>query len=109
PHGGRSFAEHTPIVVARTSAGLLPYRVRDGRTEVLIAHMGGPLWAGREGGAWTVIKGEHDEREEPLAAARREFEEETGVPPPDGPVVELGEIRQSSGKRVTAWAVEADL
>ena len=96
-------------MVARTSAGLLPYRVRDGRVEVLIAHMGGPLWARREQGAWTVVKGEYDEREEPLAAARREFEEETGVPAPEGPALELGDVRQSSGKRVTAWAIEADL
>lgn len=94
---------------AGTSAGLLPYRERDGRLEVLIAHMGGPLWAGREEGAWSVIKGEHDEHEEPLAAARREFAEETGVPAPDGPLLELGEVRQSGGKRVTAWAVEAEL
>ncbi len=93
----------------RTSAGLLPYRVRDGHVEVLIAHMGGPLWARREEGAWSVIKGEHGEREEPLAAARREFEEETGLTAPGGPLLELGEVRQSGGKRVTAWAVEADI
>lgn len=96
-------------MVARTSAGLLPFRLRDGRLEVLIAHMGGPMWARRDEAAWTIVKGEHDEEEEALAAARREFEEETGVPPPDGPALELGEVRQSSGKRVTAWAVEADL
>ncbi len=96
-------------MVARTSAGLLPYRVRDGRLEVLIAHMGGPLWARRDEGAWSVIKGEHDEHEDALAAARREFEEETGAAAPGGPVLELGEVRQSGGKRVTAWAVEADL
>jgi len=97
-------------VVARTSAGLLPYRFRDGRVEVLIAHMGGPLWARREEGAWSVIKGEHDESEEPLAAARREFLEETGAPAPGGgEMLELGQVRQSGGKRVTAWAVEAEL
>lgn len=71
--------------------------------------MGGPLWARREEGAWSLIKGEHDEHEEALAAARREFEEETGVAAPPGPALELGEVRQSGGKRVTAWAVEADL
>ncbi len=71
--------------------------------------MGGPLWARREEGAWSLIKGEHGEQEEPLAAARREFEEETGVAAPSGPVLELGEVRQSGGKRVSAWAVEADL
>jgi predicted NUDIX family NTP pyrophosphohydrolase len=91
-----------------TSAGLLLYRVRDGRPEVLIGHMGGPFWAKKDEGAWSVFKGEYDDAEEPLAAARREFEEETGRPPPDGPVVDLGEVRQSSGKRVTAWAIEGD-
>ncbi len=96
-------------MVGRTSAGLLPYRVSDGRVEVLIAHMGGPLWSRREDGAWSVIKGELDEGEEALAAARREFEEETGTPPPDGPALDLGEVRQSGGKRVMAWAVEAEL
>ncbi len=96
-------------MVARTSAGLLPYRAGDGRVEVLIAHMGGPFWSQREDGAWSVIKGELGEGEDALAAARREFEEETGAPPPDGPALELGEVRQSGGKRVIAWAVEADL
>ena len=96
-------------MVARNSAGLLPYRARDGRTEVLIAHMGGPLWSRREERAWTVLKGEHGEDEEALDAARREFEEETGVPAPDGATLDLGEVRQSGGKRVRAWAVQADL
>lgn len=96
-------------MVARTSAGLLPYRRRDGRLEVLIAHMGGPMWARRDEAAWTIVKGEHGEDEEALAAARREFAEETGAPAPRGPALELGEVRQSGGKRVTAWAVEADL
>jgi predicted NUDIX family NTP pyrophosphohydrolase len=91
------------------SAGLLPYRLLDGRLQVLIAHMGGPLWARREEAAWTIVKGEHDGGEQPLAAARREFEEETGAPAPAGPALELGEVRQSGGKRVSAWAVEADL
>jgi predicted NUDIX family NTP pyrophosphohydrolase len=71
--------------------------------------MGGPLWARREEGAWSLIKGEYDESEQALDAARREFEEETGVPAPAGPMLDLGQVRQSSGKRVTAWAVEADL
>lgn len=97
------------MAMAARSAGLLPYRTRDGRLEVLIAHMGGPLWSRREDAAWSIVKGEHDEREDALAAARREFEEETGVEAPGGPALELGEIRQSGGKRVTAWAVEAEL
>jgi predicted NUDIX family NTP pyrophosphohydrolase len=92
----------------RRSAGLLLYRLRDGRPEVLIGHMGGPFWAKKDEGAWSIPKGEYEDGEEPLAAARREFEEELGSPPPDGEALPLGEVRQSSGKRVTAWAVEGD-
>jgi predicted NUDIX family NTP pyrophosphohydrolase len=91
------------------SAGLLLYRRREGRIEVLLGHMGGPFWARRDERAWSIPKGEHPEAEDPLAAARREFAEETGARPPDGPTLDLGEIRQSGGKRVTAWAVEGDL
>jgi predicted NUDIX family NTP pyrophosphohydrolase len=94
--------------LARKSAGLLLHRRRVGGVEVLIAHMGGPLWASREARAWSIVKGEYEEGEEPLAAARREFREETGAEPPDGPAVELGEVRQSGGKRVIAWAIEGD-
>lgn len=91
----------------RTSAGLLPFRLRDGVLEVFIAHMGGPFWARRDDRAWSVVKGEYDpEQETALAAARREFAEELGLPPPAGEPVPLGEVRQSS-KRVTAFAVEA--
>ncbi|HLB21832.1 MAG TPA: NUDIX domain-containing protein [Solirubrobacteraceae bacterium] len=92
-----------------TSAGLLPYRFRDGRLEVLIAHMGGPFWASRDEGAWSIVKGEHDASEDAYAAARREFAEETGKAPPEGEPLELGEIRQRSGKRVVAWAIRGDL
>lgn len=91
------------------SAGLLVFRRRDGVIEVLIAHMGGPFWARKDAGAWSLPKGEHGPEEDALAAARREFREELGLEPPDGPVVALGELRQSSGKRVAAWAVEGDL
>ena len=94
--------------MARKSAGLLLYRRRANGIEVLIAHMGGPLWASREERAWSIVKGEYEDGEEPIAAARREFHEETGSEPPDGPAVELGEIRQSGGKRVVAWAMEGD-
>jgi predicted NUDIX family NTP pyrophosphohydrolase len=97
---------------SKTSAGLLPYRVRDGRVEVLIAHMGGPLWANKDEGAWSIVKGEYDEREEDAyAAARREFAEETGQAPPEGEALALalGEIRQRSGKRVVAWAIAGEL
>lgn len=92
----------------KTSAGLILYRRREGRLEVLIAHMGGPLWAKRKRG-WSIPKGEYDEHEDPLACARREFEEETGFAPPAGDPVDLGEIVQKSGKRVRAWAIEGDL
>jgi predicted NUDIX family NTP pyrophosphohydrolase len=90
------------------SAGLLLYRRRGGRLEVLIAHLGGPFWARREERAWSIVKGEYEQDEAPLAAARREFREETGEAPPDGPALELGEVRQSGGKRVLAWAIEGD-
>lgn len=93
----------------RRSAGLIPYRLAGGQVEVLIGHMGGPLWARREQGAWTILKGEHDEHEPALDAARREFAEETGQAAPGGETIELGEVRQSGGKRVRAWAVRADL
>ncbi|MEU6113503.1 NUDIX domain-containing protein [Streptomyces sp. NPDC047117] len=96
-------------MTGKRSAGLLLYRRAGTGIEVLLAHMGGPLWARRTAGAWTVPKGEYVPPEEPLAAARREFEEELGLPPPDGPYVPLGEVRQSGGKTVTCWAAEADL
>ena len=93
----------------RTSAGLLLHRERDGTREVLLGHMGGPLWARRDERAWTIVKGEYDpEAEDPLVAARREFLEETGSAAPDGELLDLGEIRQSGGKRVRAWALAAD-
>ncbi|MEV7990876.1 NUDIX domain-containing protein [Streptomyces sp. NPDC086077] len=94
---------------SRRSAGLLLFRHTDGGPEVLLGHMGGPLWARRDAGAWTVPKGEYDPEESAWDAAVREFQEELGLPPPDGEAVPLGEVRQSSGKIVTAWAVEADL
>ena len=94
----------------RRSAGLLLYRHRpDGGIEVLLAHPGGPVWAKRDEGAWTVPKGEFHEGEQAWDVARREFEEETGNPPPDGDPVALGEIRQKGGKFVEAWALEGDL
>jgi predicted NUDIX family NTP pyrophosphohydrolase len=93
---------------AKTSAGLLPFRLRDGSLEVLIAHMGGPFWARKDDGAWSIVKGEYDETEDAFAAARREFAEETGTATPDGPALALGDLRQRGGKRVTAWAIESD-
>ncbi|RZB20021.1 NUDIX domain-containing protein [Streptomyces sp. F001] len=96
-------------MTGRRSAGLLLFRHTDQGLQVLLGHMGGPFFAQRNTGAWTVPKGEYDPREPAWEAARREFEEELGLPPPDGEAVPLGEVRQTNGKIVTAWAVEADL
>ncbi|MFC9296886.1 NUDIX domain-containing protein [Streptomyces sp. NPDC057011] len=97
----------------KRSAGLLLFRRTgqdgDGGVEVLLGHMGGPLWAGRDEGGWAIPKGEYEPDETPRNAARREFTEELGLPPPDGEYLALGEVRLSSGKLVTIWAVEADL
>lgn len=91
------------------SAGLLLFRHTAQGLEVLLGHMGGPFFARRESGAWTVPKGEYDPAEPAWEAARREFREELGLAPPDGKAIALGEVRQAGGKTVTAWAVEADL
>ena len=91
----------------KTSAGILLYRRRPHGPEVLLAHPGGPFWVKRDLGAWTIPKGEIDAGEEPLAAARREFAEETGAAA-EGPAVALTPIRQKGGKLVHAWAVEGD-
>ncbi|MFI6437714.1 NUDIX domain-containing protein [Streptomyces sp. NPDC050759] len=94
----------------RTSAGLLLFRHTGDGLEVLLGHMGGPFFTRRDAGAWTVPKGEYEpDSESAWAAARREFQEELGLPPPDGEAVPLGEVRQTNGKVVTAWAIEADL
>jgi predicted NUDIX family NTP pyrophosphohydrolase len=93
----------------RRSAGILLYRSANGGIEVLLAHPGGPVWANRDAGAWSVPKGEIEEGEDAWAVARREFEEETGHPVPDGAAIELGEITQKGGKVVVAWALEGDL
>ncbi|MDF2734777.1 MAG: mismatch repair protein MutT [Chloroflexota bacterium] len=95
---------------SRRSAGLLLFRRGpDGQIDVLLAHPGGPLWAKRDQGVWTVPKGEFNDGEAAWAVARREFEEETGHPAPDGDPIELGEIRQKGGKLVESWALEGDL
>ncbi|WP_439590922.1 NUDIX domain-containing protein [Microbacterium sp.] len=89
-----------------TSAGILLYRLASG-AEVLIAHMGGPFWAAKDAGAWSIPKGEFDEGDEAaLDAARREFREELGIDPPDGPFAELGTFAYSSGKRVTVFVAD---
>jgi predicted NUDIX family NTP pyrophosphohydrolase len=94
------------------SAGILLWRdAAPGSPEVLIGHMGGPFWARKDKGAWSLPKGEYDETEDPLQAALREFAEELGVALPLDPadLVELGEIRQPSGKRLTVWAGPGEL
>ncbi|MEA2420171.1 MAG: hypothetical protein QOE60_2377 [Thermoleophilaceae bacterium] len=91
------------------SAGILLYRRRDGEPEVLIVHPGGPFWARKDAGAWSIPKGEHDEAEDAQAAALREFEEETGTRLSPAELADLGSVRQKSGKVVTAWATEGDL
>jgi predicted NUDIX family NTP pyrophosphohydrolase len=91
------------------SAGILLYRRSAGPLELLLVHPGGPYWARKDDGAWSIPKGEHADGEDALDCARREFEEETGTVPPVGALVPLGEVRQRSGKRVSAWAAEGDL
>jgi predicted NUDIX family NTP pyrophosphohydrolase len=93
----------------RRSAGILLHRYRGDGIEILLVHPGGPFWARRDEGAWSIPKGEYLADEEPLAAARREFEEELGTPPPAGPATDLGEVRQRGGKVVRAFALEGDL
>jgi predicted NUDIX family NTP pyrophosphohydrolase len=93
----------------RTSAGILLHRGAAGAREVLLVHPGGPVWAKRDTGAWSIPKGEYVAGEDALHAARREFEEELGVAPPDGEALDLGVVRQKSGKRVHAWALAGDL
>lgn len=93
----------------KLSAGLLLYRVRDGGVEVLIGHPGGPFWARKDDGAWSIPKGEYTDGEDPWAAAQREFEEEVGWAPPAGPRVDLGAVKQPSGKVLTVFAVRGDL
>jgi predicted NUDIX family NTP pyrophosphohydrolase len=92
----------------RISAGLLLFRHSD-ELEVLLVHPGGPFWAKRDLGAWSIPKGECEEGEDPRAAAWREFSEELGTPVPDGEPLELGEVRQKAGKTVLAWAIAGDL
>lgn len=93
----------------RTSGGILLWRRGADGIEVLLAHPGGPYWATKDAGHWTLPKGEVEHGETVEAVARREFAEETGHAAPDGPAVDLGEIVQKSGKRVCSWALEGDL
>jgi predicted NUDIX family NTP pyrophosphohydrolase len=90
----------------RTSAGILLFRPRDGQLEVLLAHPGGPFWKNKDAGAWSIVKGEYNADEEPLAAAQREWQEETGIKL-SGKFVPLKPVKQKSGKVITAFAIEA--
>jgi predicted NUDIX family NTP pyrophosphohydrolase len=94
----------------KLSAGLLLYRMAQGTVEVLLVHPGGPYWAKRDDGSWSLPKGEYEVDEDPLEVAIREFREELGVDPPGArsPAF-LGELRQRSGKRVSAWALQGDI
>ena len=94
--------------MARRSAGILLYRLAGREPEVLLVHPGGPFWRNRDAGAWSIPKGEYAADEDPLAVAKREFEEELGMPAPSGEYVRLGEVRQRGGKTVTAFAIQGD-
>lgn len=94
--------------MAKRSSGILLHR-RRGELEVLLVHPGGPFWAKKDLGAWSIPKGEHDDGEDALACALREFEEETGAKPAPGELDDLGSVRLKSGKVVQAWALEGDL
>jgi predicted NUDIX family NTP pyrophosphohydrolase len=91
------------------SAGILLYRLVDGEPQVLIVHPGGPFWARKDAGAWSIPKGEYGDDEDAQACALREFEEETGTALTPAELTDLGSVRQKGGKEVTAWAVEGDL
>jgi len=91
----------------RRSAGVLLFRRKEREIEVFLAHPGGPFWKNKDDGAWSIPKGEYGENEDPLTAAKRELAEETGLTP-SGDFIPLGEIRQSGGKAVIAWAIESD-
>jgi predicted NUDIX family NTP pyrophosphohydrolase len=93
--------------MSRVSAGLLMYRLRDGKLQVLLAHPGGPYFKNKDDGAWTIPKGEVEPEEELLAAAEREFTEETGIAP-TSPFLSLKSVKQKSGKIVHAWAFQGD-
>jgi predicted NUDIX family NTP pyrophosphohydrolase len=95
--------------VPKLSAGVLLHRICDGFVEVLIAHPGGPFWARKDDGAWSIPKGEYADGDDPWLAAQREFSEEIGLPMPAGPRVDLGSVKQAGGKVVTAFAVRGDL
>jgi predicted NUDIX family NTP pyrophosphohydrolase len=91
----------------KLSAGLLMYRLREGGVEVLLVHPGGPIWAKKNEGAWSIPKGEVETGEDPLSTAKREFEEELGFAP-EGKFIKLQDVKQKGGKTVQAWAFEGN-
>jgi predicted NUDIX family NTP pyrophosphohydrolase len=93
--------------MAKKSAGILLYRIKKNQPEVLLVHPGGPFWAKKDLGSWSIPKGEYEEGEDPLDAARREVKEETGLQV-KGPFIELAPVKQKGGKLVVAWAAEGD-
>jgi predicted NUDIX family NTP pyrophosphohydrolase len=95
--------------VAKRSAGILLYRIAGDGPEVLLVHPGGPFWARKDAGAWSIPKGEYGDGEDPQACALREFEEETGTALPPAELIELGSVKQKGGKVVSAWAAEGDI
>ncbi|HYQ01450.1 MAG TPA: NUDIX domain-containing protein [Polyangiaceae bacterium] len=92
----------------KRSAGILLYRRQEGRIEVLLVHPGGPFWGNKDQGAWFIPKGELEEGEQPLSAAMREFREELGFEPPSGTPLDLGTVKNKSGKLIYAWALQGD-
>lgn len=93
---------------SKKSAGLLPFRFVKKKPEFFLAHPGGPFWKNKDAGAWSIVKGEYNDDEEPLSAAKREFHEETGIKL-TGKFIPLTAVRQKSGKEILAWAVEAEI
>lgn len=94
--------------MSQKSAGIVLYRIQKSSIEVFLVHPGGPYWAKKDDGAWSIPKGEFDENEEPLAAAKREFQEETGIQL-SGEFIQLNPVKQKGGKMVYAWAVKGDI
>jgi predicted NUDIX family NTP pyrophosphohydrolase len=95
--------------VPKRSAGLLLHRTSDAGVEVLLGHPGGPFWARKDDGVWTIPKGEYADDEDPWAAAQREFREELGLSAPAGPRLDMAPVKQPGGKIITAFAVRGDL
>src|SRR5437867_6364133 len=97
------------MMAHKKTAGLLLYRIRDSAVEVFLVHPGGPFWAKKDEGAWSIPKGEFDDNEDPLVAAKREFQEETGVSLTDGRFVALTPVKIKSGKLIYPFALQCDI